>query len=33
MYGKNCDFLKTDHGRLETPDLVYYFFELLSYTF
>ena len=30
---KNQGFLKTDHGRLCTPDLVYCFFELVSYSF
>ena len=29
---KNWGFLKTDHGRLCTPDLVYFFFELVSYS-
>ena len=30
---KNQGFLKTDHGLLCTPDLVYCFFELVSYSF
>ena len=30
MYG---DFLNTDHGLLCTPDLVYCFFQLVSYSF
>ena len=30
---KNWGFLNTDHGRLCTPDLVYCFFELVSYSF
>ena len=31
--GKPIGFLKTDHGLLCTPDLVYFFFELASYSF
>ena len=31
--GKSRFLLKTDHGLLCTPDLVYCFFELLSYSF
>ena len=30
---ENQGFLKTDHGLLCTPDLVYCFFELISYSF
>ena len=33
MVRKNWVFLKTDHGRLCTPDLVYCFFEHVSYSF
>ena len=30
---RNQVFVKTDHGLLYTPDLVYCFFELVSYSF
>ena len=30
---KKSSFRKTDHGLLCTPDLVYHFFEFISYTF
>jgi len=33
MYGENQGFLRTDHGLLWTPDLVYFCFELVSYSF
>ena len=33
MYGGKSSFRKTDHGLLCTPDLVYCFFEFITYTF
>ena len=33
MYGENQGFLKIDHELLCTPDLVYFSFELVSYSF